>query len=409
MKKVKKKKVDEEKEEMKEELEEAKAAINQLRSDLNEVNLLNSKLLYTNKIFRGKNLTENQKIKVLKAFDKAETVKQAKTIFETLNENLVAKTKKSNIRESLGAASKPAGVAPKRPVTENVIQEDAMVNRFPNNLQVLNNFNLILKKQKMSNLNSLESSNQWKSVQSDAAKLANKWNKTGLLEGIGNETEKNNMSLILENQAKQLVVESSQTGGGTAGASFSAGTGEQWAGIALPLVRKVFGQIAAKDFVSVQPMSLPSGLVFFLDFQYGGNGAFPTQGGKFTNGGDVFGAGSLYGKTDVNPVSDGLYGAGKWTYSSNTTQSAANGTSTSASWADVGYDSDLSASVSAGTLKKITIATSVFNEPDLEGVRGFFVSGANLTTNYPQYNKVAANGTDVELFVLGNPGVDATG
>ena len=78
------------------------------------------------------------------------------------------------------------------------------------------------------------------------------------------------MSLILENQAKQLVVESSQTGGGTAnGASFTAGTGEQWAGIALPLVRKVFGQIAAKDFVSVQPMSLPSGLVFFLDFQYG--------------------------------------------------------------------------------------------------------------------------------------------
>ena len=101
-----------------------------LRSELNEVNLLNSKLLYTNKIFKGKNLTENQKIKVLKAFDKAETVKEAKRIFETLNENLVTKTKKSNIRESLGAASKPAGVAPKRPITENVVQEDAMVNRF---------------------------------------------------------------------------------------------------------------------------------------------------------------------------------------------------------------------------------------------------------------------------------------
>jgi len=118
------KKVDEgEKEAMEE-------TIQTLRSDLNEVNLLNSKLLYTNKIFRNKNLTENQKIKVLKAFDKAETVKQAKTIYETLNENLVAKTKKSNIRESLGAASKPAGVAPKRTITENVIQEDAMVNRF---------------------------------------------------------------------------------------------------------------------------------------------------------------------------------------------------------------------------------------------------------------------------------------
>ena len=110
--------------------EQMEETIEALRADLNEVNLLNSKLLYTNKIFRGKNLTENQKIKVLKAFDKAETVKEAKRIFETLNENLVAKTTKSNIRESLGAASKPAGVAPKRPITENVVQEDAMVNRF---------------------------------------------------------------------------------------------------------------------------------------------------------------------------------------------------------------------------------------------------------------------------------------
>ena len=124
------KKADEEKKEMQEELDEAKAAINHLRSELNEVNLLNSKLLYTNKIFKGKSLTENQKIKVLKAFDKAETVKEAKAIFETLNENLVTKTKKSNIRESLGAASKPAGVAPKRNLNESIVEEDAMVNRF---------------------------------------------------------------------------------------------------------------------------------------------------------------------------------------------------------------------------------------------------------------------------------------
>jgi len=123
-------KVDEERKEMQEELDEAKAAINYLRSELHEVNLLNSKLLYTNKIFKGKSLTENQKIKVLKAFDKAETVKEAKAIFETLNENLVTKTKKSNIRESLGAASKPAGVAPKRNLNEGIVQEDAMVSRF---------------------------------------------------------------------------------------------------------------------------------------------------------------------------------------------------------------------------------------------------------------------------------------
>ena len=75
------------------------------------------------------------------------------------------------------------------------------------------------------------------------------------------------MSMILENQAKQLVTENSlQVGGGTG--TFTPGTGAagQWAGVALPLVRKVFGQIAAKEFVSVQPMNLPSGLVFYLDF-----------------------------------------------------------------------------------------------------------------------------------------------
>jgi hypothetical protein len=119
----------------------------------------------------------------------------------------------------------------------------------------------------MSTISSLlESANPWKVLQNDAARLANKWSKTGLLEGLGTETSKNNMSMILENQAKQLVVESSQTGAGTAGATFTAGVGEQWAGVALPLVRKVFGQIAAKEFVSVQPMNLPSGLIFFLDF-----------------------------------------------------------------------------------------------------------------------------------------------
>jgi len=112
------------------ELKEAKTVIKHLRSELNEVNLLNSKLLYTNKIFRAKNLTENQKIKVLKAFDKAETVNEAKVIFESLNENLVDKKAKSSIKESMGFASKPAGVAPKRPITENVVEEDAMVSRF---------------------------------------------------------------------------------------------------------------------------------------------------------------------------------------------------------------------------------------------------------------------------------------
>jgi hypothetical protein len=130
--KMKKEAMDSEmkKEAVHKELKEAKAVIKHLQSELNEVNLLNSKLLYTNKIFRAKNLTENQKIKVLKAFDKAETVNEAKVIFESLNENLVNKKTKSSIKESMGFASKPAGVAPKRPLTEQVVEEDAMVSRF---------------------------------------------------------------------------------------------------------------------------------------------------------------------------------------------------------------------------------------------------------------------------------------
>jgi len=260
----------------------------------------------------------------------------------------------------------------------------------------------------MSNLNSLlESSNQWKSMQSDAARLASKWEKTGLLEGLGSETERNNMSLILENQAKQLVVESSQTGGGTAStATFNTGTGEQWAGIALPLVRKVFGQIAAKDFVSVQPMSLPSGLVFFLDFQYGTD----KSGSKFNVGGDVFGNGSMYGVTDTTSApTNGLYGAGKWTYSSNVTSSAgASATFASASWAEVGYDSDLSASIGdAGLIKKITVPWTSFANADKEGVRGFFVSGSTITTNYAQFNY--GDVTNAYLFVAGTDGTDPSG
>ena len=99
-------------------LEEAYAAIETVKSDLNEVNLLNAKLLYTNKIFRAKNLTESQKVKVLAAFDKAATTKEAKLVFETLSEGL--NEKKSSVNESMiGGASKVAGIAPtKKPILE---------------------------------------------------------------------------------------------------------------------------------------------------------------------------------------------------------------------------------------------------------------------------------------------------
>ena len=101
-------------------LKEALAQVNELKAELNEVNILNSKLLYSNKIFKSKNLTEDKKVKVLKAFDKASTVKEAKVIFETLNEGLVSKsTPKFN--KIKGSASKATGIVSeaKKPIIES--------------------------------------------------------------------------------------------------------------------------------------------------------------------------------------------------------------------------------------------------------------------------------------------------
>ena len=254
----------------------------------------------------------------------------------------------------------------------------------------------------MSQLNSLlESANPYKSLQSDAARLANKWNKTGLLEGIGSETEKNNMSIILENQAKQLVMEESNTGGPLPGAgTFTPGTGAQWAGVALPLVRKVFGQIAAKEFVSVQPMNLPSGLVFYLDFQYG------TTKEPFTAGQSMYGnkgGNNPFGNTNAG----GLYGAGRFGYSINNTQSLAYvPVSSSVDWyTDLQADSSVSQSYVAGAsdqIVKLAIPTSSLPNFDERAVKGFYLSGsaADLpaaTTQYPQFIKL--NGGNIEFFV----------
>lgn len=109
------------------ELEEAMNTIAALRADLNEVNLLNAKLLYVNKLFKAKNLTESQKVKVINAFDRAETVREAKNVYETLTESLTVTAAKSQIKESLSFASKAAGVAPNR---QPIVEGDDFVKRM---------------------------------------------------------------------------------------------------------------------------------------------------------------------------------------------------------------------------------------------------------------------------------------
>lgn len=112
-----------------EELQEAMSTIATLRSELNEVNLLNAKLLYVNKLFKAKNLNEAQKVKVINAFDRAETVREAKNVFDTLNESLNTEKAKSQIKESLSFASKASGVSDRQPIMEG--------NDFVNRMQKL--------------------------------------------------------------------------------------------------------------------------------------------------------------------------------------------------------------------------------------------------------------------------------
>jgi len=280
----------------------------------------------------------------------------------------------------------------------------------------------------MSSIQSLlESANPWKSLQSDAAKLASKWSKTGLLEGFGSEVERNNMALILENQAKQLVVETSQTGASPNAGTFTVGQSENWAGIALPLVRKVFGSIAAKEFVSVQPMNLPSGLVFFLDFQYGTNVT------PFGQNQSLYGTRNASGQYPYSTLdtTGGLYGAGRFAYSTNQFSSSilvtgsANGgalpgviagtsTLTTASWAEVNYDSALSASAVANGIYKLTIATASASLPffDPDGVRAFvMVSGSVFTSGsiLPAFTTYNYTNNTVTLFYTASSTVSAQG
>ena len=250
----------------------------------------------------------------------------------------------------------------------------------------------------------LESANPWKSLQSDAAKLSSKWNKTGLLEGLSN-VDANNMSLLLENQAKQLVMEQSDTGGGSSAGSFSVGQSENWAGIALPLVRKVFAQIAAKEFVSVQPMSMPSGLVFFLDFQYG------TAKDPFAVGGSLYGTRNPNGEFPfATPAPEGgLYGTGRFTYSTNQFSSSAITITTgslivSGTLATTNFDSNYSASVAAGEIKAITLisASTAIPSFDMDAVRGFLIiSGSNITAanNLQQFTTFDYTNNTITFFV----------
>ena len=230
--------------------------------------------------------------------------------------------------------------------------------------------------------------------------VVSKWVKTGLLEGLSSDFEKSGMATLLENQAKQLVSEASATG--------QSANSEEWAGVALPLVRRIFSEIAAKEFVSVQPMNLPSGLVFYLDFKYGtGQPGFTTGSGKDSQSDSVFGVTETAGQ-----ATGGLYGAGRFGYTINdvptsvistkaTAPTATAMVTASLTAADFNYDTAWSSSeATAGVLfQTLTFSTASFVTPDLDGVRAFSIEGTNILEYYPEFTTINSNDAQLKFVV----------
>ena len=239
----------------------------------------------------------------------------------------------------------------------------------------------------------MEGKNPQAVMLAETRQLKGKWDKTGLLEGL-KERDQHQMAVLLENQAKQLLDEANAT-------STSTGN-EEWSGVALPLVRRIFGEISSKEFVSVQPMNLPSGLIFYLDFKYN-NSQF---GGANYSGSSLFGGdGSDLGSTNV--AKNGLYGSGRYGYTLNdqsvdVAESSITSIAT-ASMSDIGYDAAFTASVAAGNVAKVAIPkSSISSTGDDDAIQAFTVtnqSGSVIDETIGEHAFVS--GSDYVFFVSG--------
>ena len=228
--------------------------------------------------------------------------------------------------------------------------------------------------------------------------LLNKWEKTGLLEGLDSSTSRTTMSRLLENQAKELLREAS---------SMAAGDVEGFAAVAFPIVRRVFGGLIANDLVSVQPMSLPSGLIFFLDFTYESTRLGLTGGGSADSvyGGGVSGSGIQAGVSDLTEGGGGFYNLAN-AYSSPTgsveLDASAKATVAQAdfNWSSATeaqkkaaqWDPDL---VDAQYVATFTIANSDFPNLNLDMVKAMVVTPDNADSATQVRRLTTTDGTNV--------------
>jgi uncharacterized protein (DUF2164 family) len=260
----------------------------------------------------------------------------------------------------------------------------------------------------MANLDHMLPYDYNKTQKAESMKYIAKWEPTGLLEGLDDKREKPHLAVLLENQARQIVTEANRTG--------TASNSEEWAGVALPLVRRIFSSIAAKDFVSIQPMNLPSGLVFFLDFKYG-----TSQPGFFANQGKNSQKDSVFGITDSDKGgtagTQGLYGAGRFSYSINDYSSSTLSFTGSISrinttkfftgsvnmTSDINYDTNFSASYKSNTkLRKVYVSTDSVSGFDPLGVRAFTVTGTNINDTFQQFTSYDLTNSRIVFIVSGS-------
>jgi hypothetical protein len=240
--------------------------------------------------------------------------------------------------------------------------------------------------------------------------LLNKWEKTGLLEGLDKERSKQGMARLLENQAKELLREST---------SMSAGDVEGFAAVAFPIVRRVFAGLIANDLVSVQPMSLPSGLIFFLDFVFSPDAAGATEAGdgrlgntynKSIYGGDqvgsqITGGLDLLGARTEDLAGPRTAGARGYAYASATGSAGAKGTiktsfSLTSSMTDaqkklVLYDPDILAKITSGGTAAThavciaSVSASGFTQLDRENLAAITASNASTALSASLQSTVA--------------------
>lgn len=218
----------------------------------------------------------------------------------------------------------------------------------------------------------------------ERARLTEKWDKTGLLEGLSDDTRKENMAVILENQLKELIKETTVT---------HDITGFQ--NNAFPIVRRAFGNLLAQELVSVQAMNLPSGLIFYLDFVYGTNECGYTAGtsiyGDPTGNNIQAGASRTGGLYDLHSAYTQMLVSG--------TYAASPASSGTATWASVSYDPDLSGSTVFENVFTLTGITSAECRGTLDqsAVKQIVVSSGSVT-QYRRHNVFNAAGTTLLVY-----------